>query len=100
FGFDADVAEQLEERADVADVRDVLENDGLVGEQCRRERGQCGVLVASGPDGAPEWVSSLDDQLRHLRAPAMAPAAVPRRSPCRPQGRCGPGRQLTGRSSA
>jgi hypothetical protein len=42
--------EQLEERAHVADVRHVLEHHVLLGQERRRDDGQCGVLVARGAD--------------------------------------------------
>src|SRR5690606_14456579 len=74
----ADVAEQLQQRAHVADVRDVLEDDRLVRQQRRGECRQSGVLVSRRPDRPPERVPPFHDQLRHLRTPAVAPPAASR----------------------
>jgi len=61
LGGDAQRANQLDERLDVANVRDVLEYDLLIGEQRGRDDGQRSVLVAGRMDRAGKRVSTFDD---------------------------------------
>jgi uncharacterized protein YoxC len=61
FGGDAQRANQLDERLDVANVRDVLEYDLLIGEERGRDDGQRSVLVAGRMDRAGKRVSTFDD---------------------------------------
>ena len=61
--------DELDERLDVADARDVLERDRMFGEQRRADDRQRGVLVAGRTDGAGEPLPALDDELQcaHVR---------------------------------
>src|SRR6185437_12202351 len=61
FGGDAERAYQLDERLDVANVRDVLEGDLLIGEKRGGDDRQRGVLVAGRMNRAGERVSTFDD---------------------------------------
>src|SRR5690606_10698710 len=75
FALHAEHPEELEERPDVADVGDVVQHDGLVGEQRRGEHGERGVLVSCGTDRTPQRVAAFDDEFRHLSSPWKRPLA-------------------------
>ena len=61
---DARRRDQLDERFDVTDARDVFERDRMFGEQRRTDDGQRGVFVSGWTDGAGELMPSLDDELQ------------------------------------
>ena len=64
---DAEIGEEGEEVVDISDVRDVIEVDGLVGEEARRNHGKRGIFVAHGAEGAGKGMSSFDDETAHER---------------------------------
>jgi hypothetical protein len=65
-----DGSDELDERFDVANPRDVFKRDWLVREQRRADDRQSGVLVSRGADCSRELLPSLDDELQcvHVRA--------------------------------
>src|SRR6266566_2934160 len=78
--------EQSEHRLDVADVRNVVDQAGTVGEQRRREDRKGRVLVAGGTDRAFERAAAGDAERRWHRSAqttaTLAPASsVRERSP-------------------
>ena len=65
----ADVIEDRQHRVNVQDVRDILEDDLLIGEECCGENRQGGVLVTRGGNAAGQRVRALDHELlAHGRA--------------------------------
>ena len=62
-GFCTDGTNQIDERLDIANARDVVQRDFAWTQQRRRHDGQGRVLVSCRPDGAVQFVSSLDDVL-------------------------------------
>jgi hypothetical protein len=67
------LAQQRDLIRDIADQRDVVERDLLIGQQSCGKQGQGGVLVASGRDAAAELAPALDDESFH-RASVMRDA--------------------------
>src|ERR1019366_8633876 len=61
----AEVGKQREHRIDVADARDVAENDGLVGEQAGGEHRKGAVLVPCYSDSPVERAAPLDHERLH-----------------------------------
>ena len=64
----AEAGEELEHRLDVADVRDVVDATGPVGQQRGREDGKRGVLVARRVDGPFEHPAARDAERRRHRS--------------------------------
>ena len=66
---DAGRGDELDQRLDVPDARHVLQEHGLVGEQCGADDGKRGVLVAGRRDRSGKRLPSLDDELQsvHVR---------------------------------
>src|SRR5213594_1867877 len=64
----AEAGEELEHRLDVADVRDVVDATGPVGQQRGREDGKRGVLVARRVDGPFERPAARDAERRRHRS--------------------------------
>ena len=54
---------ELQQALDVADARNVLERDRLVGEERGADDGQRGVLVSGGANGTGEASAAFDDEL-------------------------------------
>ena len=52
---------------DVANLRNVFQDDGLVGKQSRRHCGQGGILGTTDADGPQERVAAANDKLVHKR---------------------------------
>ena len=84
LGRRAEVREDLHHRLDVADARDVLEDDGLRGEHGGRENRERPVLVARRTNAARERTPALDHERLHsgavsYPAPWRSPATGPGR---------------------
>lgn len=65
FDFGTHGGEKLARGFDVADLRDVLEDDGFVGEQGGGHAGKGSVLGAADANGAEQGVAAADDELVH-----------------------------------
>src|SRR5215470_10576128 len=65
FHFGSHGGQQIARGLDVADLRNVFEDDGLIGEQGGGHAGKCGVLCAADVDGAEERLSAADDEFIH-----------------------------------
>ena len=65
FDFGAHGGEQVARGLDVADLRNVFEDDGLVGEQGGGHAGERGVFRAADADGAEQRLSAADYELVH-----------------------------------
>ena len=75
--INAEAAQDVEHRVDVADARHVSDVNLLVGEHRRGEDRQGAVLVAGGRHRPRQWHAAFDEKLLHeLYAPASAPAGV------------------------
>ncbi len=61
----AEIGQQLEHVLDVEDARDVVEDDGFVGQDAGGQHRQRGVLVAQRPERAADLPSAPDDEPRH-----------------------------------
>jgi hypothetical protein len=57
--------EQVACGLDVADLRDVFEDDGLIGEQGGGHAGQGGIFGSADADGAEQRLSAADDEFVH-----------------------------------
>jgi hypothetical protein len=66
--LDAERRDQVDERLEVADARDVLERDRLVGEERGGDDREGRVLVARRADRARERATALDEELHGGRA--------------------------------
>ena len=62
--------DELDERLDVANARNVLERDRMLGEERRADDRQRGVLVSRRANGSGELPSPFDDELQcaHVRS--------------------------------
>ncbi len=65
FDFGAHGGEQVARGLDVADLGNIFEDDGLVGEQGGGHAGQRGIFRAADADGAQQRLSAADDELVH-----------------------------------
>ena len=68
FDFGAHGGQQLARGLDVAHLRDVFENDRLIGEQGSRHARQCGILRAADADCAEQRIATADHELIHTDA--------------------------------
>jgi len=66
---DAERLQQRQHRADVLDLRDVADNDLVLGQDRGGEDRKGTVLVAGRNDGAGQRGASVDDELLHEGAP-------------------------------
>lgn len=65
--FGAQRTEYADHGVDVSDGGQVVEDDRFVREQASGENGERCVLVAAWRKDAGEWMTSLNDQFRHVR---------------------------------
>ena len=65
FDFGAHGGEQVARGLDVADLRNVFEDDGLVGEQGGGHAGKGGIFCAAHAHGAEQRLSAADYELVH-----------------------------------
>ena len=79
LGAGADGLDELDERLDVADARDVLEVHRVLAEERRGDDRQRGVLVAGGADAAGERVPALDDELLCAHGSGAMDGRIPSR---------------------
>ena len=61
----AQLGQQLQHGMHVANARDVVQDDGLIGEEGGRQQGQGGVLVAAGGDSPGQGPTTANDELIH-----------------------------------
>ena len=69
FDFGAHGGEQVARGLNVAHLRNVFEDDGLVGEQGGGHAGQRGILCAADVNGAEQRLSAADYELVHEMSP-------------------------------
>ncbi len=67
FDFRAHRCQQFALGLDVANLGNVFQDDGLVGEQGRRHGRQCGVLRTADTNGAQQRISAANHKLVHRR---------------------------------
>ncbi len=79
----AELGEQLDQGADVLDVRDVVEHDLLVRQERGGEDRQRGVLVAGRSNRALQRTAAVDHEFRHGFSPRRHPIERARRGPAR-----------------
>ena len=65
FDFGTHGGQEVARGLNVANLGNVLENDGFVGEQRGSHTRECGVLRAADPDSAEQRVSAADDEFVH-----------------------------------
>ncbi len=65
FDLGAHRGEKVARGLDVADLGNVFEDDGLVGEERGGHAGERGIFCAADADGAEEWLSAADYELVH-----------------------------------
>ncbi len=65
FDFGAHGGKKFARGLDVADLRDVFEDDGFVGEQGCSHAGKRGVFCAADADCAEKGVAAADDEFVH-----------------------------------
>ena len=61
FDFGSHGGEQFARSFDVAHLRNVLEDDLLIGKQSRSHAGKSGVFRAADANGAEKWIATADD---------------------------------------
>ena len=84
---------EIDERLEIADARDVVEGDRLIGQQRGRDDRQRGVLVAARANGAAQPVTAFDDELHCGHVLLCRKEWVKLRDSCR---RCDGGMRLRG----
>ncbi len=67
--FRAHRRQQLALGLDVAHLRNVLQNDGLFGEQSSGHRRQSGILSAAYAHRAQQRITAANDEFVHVRMP-------------------------------
>ena len=65
FDFGAHGGQQVARGLDVANLGNVFENDGLIGEQGCGHAGKGGIFCAADVDGAEQGLSAAKDELVH-----------------------------------
>ena len=65
LNFGAHGDEQVALRLNVAHVRDIFQDDRLVGEQGGGHRGQCGILGAANADAAHQGIATTNYKFIH-----------------------------------
>ena len=71
FNFGPHLHQQLAHGLDVAHLGDVLQHDGLVGEQSRRHRGKRSVLGAADAHRPDQWIAAADYKFVHGTIPLV-----------------------------
>ena len=66
FDFGAHGSQQVARGLDVAHLRNVFEDDGLIGEQGGGHAGERGILGAADADRAEQRLSAANDKLVHI----------------------------------
>ena len=65
FDFGAHGGEQVARGLNIADLGNILKDDGLVGEQGGGHARECGVFCTADADGAEQRLSAADYELVH-----------------------------------